>query len=100
LDGLNKNLKRKAIIGIGRYNISEIIASTMKIITSHLAISIDTPATPRAPNIAAIIASTKKIMARLIKLAILCHPFIDNIIVDANSLLIKLFIVFLVRLNI
>jgi hypothetical protein len=42
----------------------------MKIITSHLATSIDNPAIPRAPKIHAIIASTKKIIARDIKLAI------------------------------
>lgn len=43
---------------------SDMIASTMKMITSHFAIDIDIPATPRAPSKAKTSASTKKRIAR------------------------------------
>lgn len=46
------------------YNSSAMIAKTMKAITSHLATSMDIPATPRAPKIQATIASTKKTTAK------------------------------------
>lgn len=43
---------------------SDITASTMKMMTSHFAVDIVTPATPRAPSKAKTIASTKKRIAR------------------------------------
>jgi hypothetical protein len=52
------------------HNSSEMIANTMKAITSHFAASADIPATPRAPRIQATIANTKKTTAKYIKSAI------------------------------
>jgi hypothetical protein len=56
------------------YNTSRIIASTMKIVTSHFAISIVTPAIPRMPMIKKIRASIRKITASWIELAIVPPP--------------------------
>ncbi|AKB44186.1 hypothetical protein MSKOL_1901 [Methanosarcina sp. Kolksee] len=50
------------------------IASMIKIMTSHFAISIDKPATPLAPNIYAINANIKKTTASPIKSAIFHSP--------------------------
>jgi len=51
-------------------NKAEMIASIIKIIISHFAISIEKPAIPCAPKIYAINASIKKNIARPIKPAI------------------------------
>jgi hypothetical protein len=50
------------------------MASITKIIISHFAISIEKPATPRAPNIYAINASIIKNIARLNKPSIFIPP--------------------------
>ncbi len=52
----------------------------MKIITSHLATSIDTPATPRDPNAAATMANIKNTIANQSKLAIYISPLYSTII--------------------
>jgi hypothetical protein len=54
-----------------RYNNNAMMASTMKMITSHFAIDIEIPATPRAPSSAKTNASMKNKMANPSKSAII-----------------------------
>lgn len=68
------NPKKK--IAFASYSISDITANMMNTITSHLAMSIDMPATPLAPKTAAMMASTKNAIAKLIKPAIFTHSLI------------------------
>gem|GEM_PF-4758900 len=74
------------------YNMSDIMASTMKIITSHLATSIETPATPRAPSAAATTARTKNTIANQSKSATFSH--LPTIMIAYQYISLKLFIVF------
>ena len=59
------------------YSMSDITANMINTITSHLAMSIDMPATPRAPKTAAMMARTKNAIAKLIKPAIF-YTLLDN----------------------
>jgi len=56
----------------GCYSINDTTANIMNIIASHLAISTDMPATPRAPTTPAMMASMKNPIAKLSKPAIFC----------------------------
>jgi len=58
-----------------RHKNSEIIASIMKIITSHFAIFMDKPAIPLAPKIYATSAKIKNTIASPIKSGIFYSPY-------------------------
>jgi len=67
------------------------IASTIKIITSHFAISIDKPATPRAPSIYAINANIRKTTASPIKSGIFHSP--SDYLINKSIIILKVFII-------
>lgn len=76
-----------------RHKKNEMIASIIKIITSHFAISIEKPATPRAPSIYAINANIRKATASPIKSGIFHSP--SEYLANKLIIRLKVFIIWL-----
>jgi|GEM_PF-3250173 hypothetical protein len=71
---LYKNLELSSLCKFRRHKKNVRIASIIKIIMSHFAISIEKPATPRAPSTYAINANIRKTTASPIKSGIFHSP--------------------------